>query len=97
MSVASAVTAAIFTLALASCDSSDRYMIAAEQHERLAQMAQEGVEANEAAERSFAEKGNEDQAKHAADYASQFRRAYELEQSRAEQDRWLSEWLPSFR
>jgi hypothetical protein len=94
ISAASAVVAALFTVALASCDTPDRYRIAAEHHERLAQMAQDGVEANEAAVRSFAAQGNESEARRAADYASQFSRAYELEQSQADQDRWLSEWLP---
>ena len=99
MSVASAVVAAVFTLALGSCDTPDRtdYRTAAEQYERLAQVAQEGVEANEAAERSFAAQGDEERARQAADSASQFRKAYEREQFRATKDRWLSEWWPSFR
>jgi hypothetical protein len=98
-SVASAVVAAVFTLALGSCDTPDRtdYRIAAERYERLAQVAQEGIEANEAAERSFAAQGDEEGARHAADSASQFRKAYEREQFRATKDRWLSEWWPSFR
>ena len=96
-SVASAVVAAVFTLG--SCDTPDRtdYRIAAERYERLAQVAQEGIEANEAAERSFVAQGDEEGAWHAADSASQFRKAYEREQFRATKDRWLSEWWPSFR
>ena len=99
MSVASAVVAAVFTLVLGSCDTPDRtdYRIAAERYERLAQVAQEGVEANEAAERSFKARGDEEGARQAADSASQFRKAYEREQFRATKDRWLSEWWPSFR
>jgi hypothetical protein len=99
MSVASAVVAAVFTVALASCDTPNRtgYMLAAEQHARIARVAREGVEADEAAERSFAAQGNEEEARRAAESASKFRRAYEPEQFQANKDLWLSQWWPSFK
>ena len=97
-SMAAAAVAAIFTLPLASCDTPDRadYMVAAEQYARRAQVAREGVEANESAERAFAAQGDEAAARNAKDSANQFRRAYQIEQFQANKDRWLSEWWPSF-
>jgi hypothetical protein len=82
---------------LASCASPDRagYRIAADHHTKSAQIARDGVAADEAAAQSFAEQGDQSAASHAEESANQFRRAYRSEQFQANKDRWLSQWWPS--
>ena len=84
-------------LCLTSCAIPNRtgYSIAADHHEKFAQIAREGVAADEAAARSFTAQGNQSAASHAEESASQFRRTYWVERFQADKDRWLSQWWPS--
>ena len=88
---------AILALCLTSCAIPNRtgYSIAADHHEKFAQIASEGVTADEAAARSFTAQGNQSAASHAEESASQFRRTYWVERFQADKDRWLSQWWPS--
>jgi pyruvoyl-dependent arginine decarboxylase (PvlArgDC) len=84
-------------LCLAGCAPPDRngYGIAAEHHEKFAQIAGEGVAADASAAQSYAAQGNQSAASHAEESASQFRRRYWVERFQADKDRWLSQWWPS--
>jgi hypothetical protein len=86
-----------FALCLASCAIPNRtgYSIAADHHEKFAQIASEVAAADEAAARSFTAQGNQPAASHAVESASQFRRTYWVERFQADKDRWLSQWWPS--
>ena len=88
---------AILALCLTSCAIPNRtgYSIAADHHEKFAQIAREGVTADEAAAQSFTTQGNRSAASHAEESASQFRRTYWVERFQADKDRWLSQWWPS--
>lgn len=94
--VASLIVAGM-AICLASCATPDRtgYRIAADHHAKSAQIARDGVAADEAAAQSFAAQGDRSAASQAEESASQFRRAYRSEQFQANKDRWLSQWWPS--
>jgi hypothetical protein len=97
MGKSTALLVANLALCLTSCAIPNRtgYSIAAEHHEKFAQIASEGVAADEAAARSFTAQGNQSAASHAEESASQFRRTYWVERFQADKDRWLSQWWPS--
>jgi hypothetical protein len=97
MGKSTSLVVANLALCLTSCAIPNRtgYSIAAEHHEKFAQIASEGVTADEAAARSFTAQGNQSAASHAEESASQFRRTYWVERFQADKDRWLSQWLPS--
>ena len=97
MGKSTSLVVANLALCLTSCAIPNRtgYSIAAEHHEKFAQIASEGVTADEAAARSFTAQGNQPAASHAVESASQFRRTYWVERFQADKDRWLSQWWPS--
>jgi hypothetical protein len=97
MDKSTSLVVANLVICLTSCAIPNRtgYSIAADHHEKFAQIASEGVTADEAAARSLAAQGNQSAASHADESASQFRRTYWVERFQADKDRWLSQWWPS--
>ena len=97
MGKSTSLIVANLALCLTSCAIPNRtgYSIAADHHDKFAQIASEGVAADESAARSFTAQGNQSAASHAAEFASQFRSTYWVERFQADKDRWLSQWWPS--
>ena len=84
-------------LALDGCASPDRsdYAAAAAQHADWAQKAREGAAEDEAAARSAAAQGNEARANDLKKEELEFSKRAQLEQFRADKNKWLSQWWPS--
>ena len=84
-------------LALDGCASPDRsdYAAAAAQHADWAQKAREGAAEDEAAARSAAAQGNEARANDLRKEELEFSKRAQLEQFRADKNKWLSQWWPS--
>ena len=97
MGKSTSLVVANLALCLTSCAIPNRtgYSIAAEHHEKFAQIASEEFAADEAAARSFTAQGNQSAASHAGESVSQFRRTYWVERFHADKDRRLSQWWPS--